>query len=223
VTDRQPILWLDLETTDLDPTHGRIVEIAAAITDAETLTYVGDAYHQLVDPGRDILTALAEPHGRVDPAIVAMHHQSGLTTDLINQFGATAPGTPVAGGGGGLLAYFDGLAAVETSLCRWLERNLEGAAHQGGGLAWWPADRLPWLGGSGPHFDRRWIDEHMPALGGRLHYRNFDVSTLRRAFDRWAGADLAGGAPPHRAGSDVVWAIEQARAARRLLTDGAAG
>ena len=34
--------------------------------------------------------------------------------------------------------------------------------------------------------DRRFLDAHLPALDGFLHYRNIDVSTLKELCRRWA-------------------------------------
>ena len=49
----------------------------------------------------------------------------------------------------------------------------------------WVRDRrvadLP-MGGSSPHFDRRWVREHTPELGGLYHHRLIDVTTLRILF-----------------------------------------
>lgn len=43
----------------------------------------------------------------------------------------------------------------------------------------------PPLCGCSPHFDRRFLKEYMPGLESRFHYRNIDVSTLRRVTRDW--------------------------------------
>lgn len=49
----------------------------------------------------------------------------------------------------------------------------------------WVKDRhgtdLP-MGGSSPHFDRRWLKEHTPILAGLYHHRMIDATTLRILF-----------------------------------------
>ena len=50
----------------------------------------------------------------------------------------------------------------------------------------WVRDRnatdLP-MGGSSPHFDRRWLREHTPGLAGLYHHRLVDTTTLRILFE----------------------------------------
>jgi len=44
------------------------------------------------------------------------------------------------------------------------------------------------MAGFSPHFDRRFLRLHMPALESFLHYRNIDVSTLRELTFAWTGS-----------------------------------
>lgn len=39
------------------------------------------------------------------------------------------------------------------------------------------------MAGSSPHFDRRWLREHMPELHDLYHHRMVDTTTLRILFD----------------------------------------
>lgn len=70
------------------------------------------------------------------------------------------------------------------------------------------------LAGSSPHFDRSFIAQHMPELNEALHYRNFDTSTIERAFEFWR-PDLRqpreGRNVAHRAMADIRWSLECAR------------
>jgi len=54
------------------------------------------------------------------------------------------------------------------------------------------ATDLP-MGGSSPHFDRRWLKEHTPELAGLYHHRLIDTTTLRIlfGFEKPAGAHRA--------------------------------
>lgn len=76
------------------------------------------------------------------------------------------------------------------------------------------------LGGSSPHFDRRWIGYHMPELHDALGYRHIDVSSLLTLLDSW-GESLPGldreTPTPHRAMPDIKRSIDTARAFRRLI------
>ena len=67
----QPLVWIDLEMTGLDPDTNRIVEIAVIITDG--------ALDHLVE-GPDLVLATDEPAlDAMDDVVVQMHRASGLT------------------------------------------------------------------------------------------------------------------------------------------------
>lgn len=66
-----------------------------------------------------------------------------------------------------------------------------------------------YMAGSGVGFDRRWLRHCMPALYGVWHYRDYDMTTLRRFFG------MKKGTRPHRALEDLRADI---RDARLLLT-----
>lgn len=59
------------------------------------------------------------------------------------------------------------LADLEARACSWVQDR--------------GATDLP-MGGSSPHFDRRWVKEHTPDLAGLYHHRLIDVTTLRILF-----------------------------------------
>lgn len=70
------------------------------------------------------------------------------------------------------------------------------------------------LCGSNVSFDRAFIDEHMPTLGGMFHYRNIDVSSFKEACTRWApnvAEKRKSGAPAHRAQADILESIGEMR------------
>lgn len=66
----QPLVWIDLEMTGLDPDREVIVEIAAIVTDGDLATVI---------EGPDIVVAAPEPAlaGMV-PKVAGMHAKSGL-------------------------------------------------------------------------------------------------------------------------------------------------
>lgn len=84
-----------------------------------------------------------------------------------------------------------------------------------------PAPGREPIAGSSPHFDRRWLDVHLPTAARYFSHRTFDASTLKRfALDHgcapWDQHDGSGGAA-HRALADVRYSIETARTVARLL------
>ena len=69
-----PLVWVDLEMTGLDPDHDRIVEIAVIVTDG-TLEHLVE--------GPDLVLATSEESlGGMDAVVVQMHGNSGLTAAI---------------------------------------------------------------------------------------------------------------------------------------------
>jgi oligoribonuclease len=78
------------------------------------------------------------------------------------------------------------------------------------------------LAGSSVHFDRYHLQRSWPALASLFHYRNFDVSTLTKAFKMWSPikdsySDLLNSTAKHRALSDIRHSIELATHYKELL------
>ena len=86
-----------------------------------------------------------------------------------------------------------------------------------------PAPGREPIAGSSPHFDRRWLEVHLPAVAGYFSHRTFDASTLKRfALDHagvtWALDSHEGsGGAAHRALADVRYSISTAREVARVL------
>jgi len=70
------LLWVDLETTGLDPREDWILEIAAKITDTDLNTIDGRVW-QVSVPDKDQLTS------KMSRAVFDMHSRSGLLSDLL--------------------------------------------------------------------------------------------------------------------------------------------
>lgn len=128
---------------------------------------------------------------RLHPAVVEMHTANGLLDEA----------------GDNAAVRHD---AAERLWAGWLEAAAEAAS----------AERLT-LAGATPSFDMAWIEEHLPAARRHLHYRLFDVSTLRQAALWWAG-DTLGAQPgdeiPHRAMDDIRGTLDHARNAKRRIS-----
>jgi oligoribonuclease len=123
-------VWIDLETSALDPAEGYILEIAAVATDAEP-PYTEVAHQRwVVRPGVPWPEFMA--HLQANPHVFEMHTRSGLVDDLgsgvrlaeaeaglvrfCRYFGNPAPGRePIAGSS----PHFD---------LGWLQRHCPAAA-----------------------------------------------------------------------------------------------
>jgi oligoribonuclease len=70
----QPLVWVDLEMTGLDPERHVIVEIAAVVTDGE-LEIVEEGPDIVVSQPDDVLAAM-------DPFVAKMHAKSGLDSAI---------------------------------------------------------------------------------------------------------------------------------------------
>lgn len=177
-------IWLDLETTGLDPFVGCILEIAIVVTDerfneiarfqrvlnpAHTLGYYGilaeDAWHDLLHLCDDYVRKMHTANGLFDalPRGIAQTDAEYQARDFLVRHGAL--GAP---------------------LC-----------------------------GNSVHFDRKWLEVHMPDLHDDLHYRTFDASSLRVGLvgigGQWIESPKRGA--EHRALADVLSSIELARLA----------
>ena len=79
------------------------------------------------------------------------------------------------------------------------------------------------LGGSTVHFDRAVLKRHLPEVEKALHYRNFDVTSLKQAVTRWwpdVPQRRLFGEPikdAHRAIPDIEESIRHAQVIRDML------
>ena len=76
------------------------------------------------------------------------------------------------------------------------------------------------LAGNSVSQDRKFIDKYMPSLGGWLHYRTVDVSTIKELAKRWypqvyEAAPKKGGS--HRALGDIEESIKELQYYRENL------
>lgn len=68
------LLWLDLETTGLDPTRGKILEVAAAVADLSEPFVLGEVYSSVMPLGQWEYTLM-------DDTARKMHDSNGLLRD----------------------------------------------------------------------------------------------------------------------------------------------
>lgn len=196
------LVWLDLETTGLEPSKEHVIEAACIITD-DALTEVARFERVIYSPKADLIlravdgmtaeqfralpsrrqTGEARPspnqedivaHTGVDPFVVAMHLENGLWEKCRRG---------------------ENIATVDADLREFiLKHGVETVTKT------YPADgdkpettktfvNKPQLAGSTISFDREFLRAHFPRTTdektGALHYRNIDVSTLNELARRF--------------------------------------
>ena len=146
------LVWIDLETTGLEPKHCCILEMAMVLTDSD-LNVLEEFSRVIKQPKRSAVGF----RSAMPAEVLAMHASSGLLDDV-------AAATYAVG-------------AVESEMRVLMELTF-GPAHAN-------IRKRPLIGGSSVHFDRAFIEVHMPQLNKHFHYRHFDVTSISEAARRW--------------------------------------
>ena len=170
-------IWLDIETTGLDPRlpGARILECAvmlAADDRAGDLSVVDELTVQIRATDEDLKAAWAAMDLKDSTYVHNMHTKNGLLAECaVSEFT---------------------VEEVDQYLYAWVQE--------------FTGQRKPYgliLAGFSVHFDRDWIRVHMPQFSSCLSHRVFDVSTLKAA----ARIAIDGYDPPkgnaHRALEDI--------------------
>ncbi len=174
------LIWLDLETTGLDPREDQILEVYAAEADLSDPFMIT---RELVNRTAYFGSAAAAKLERDRAFVHEMHTKNGLLNDC--------------------LVTWRSVKDIERELLE-LVPIVE------------DRDELPTLAGSTVHFDLNFLRVHMPTLAARLHYRVFDVSSIK-LLARALGAPKWPKAEAHRAREDVFESIDHGRAATDFL------
>jgi len=188
------LVFLDLETTGLDPERCHILEIGVVIVDPVTLK-------PLRSPGRQefplLQRCVVEPPWRyygvaarkaLGDYVFEMHTKSGLLAEL----------------------SCCSLADAERTVCDVLHEA---------GIPYGSAT----LAGFCPQFDMAFLKRHMPTLAGWFDYRHVDVSTLRGLVRRWASPEIddflreKNGETKHRTIEDCYEAISELQFYRQFI------
>ena len=189
---RHNFLWLDLETTGLDPHKCHILEWAAVLAEDDRegdmspveqfSGVIGfDADRVILNDNADVVDVPG-----VDPFVVKMHIENGLWEECVFSEDNT-------------------LEEADEFLAGLCER-LGGKTNPGSIV----------LAGSTVHFDLGFVRVHMPRFAAYLSHRCFDVSTLKMAERDWAGEKFKK-AEAHRALPDVLESLEHAAEIRAKI------
>jgi oligoribonuclease len=163
------IVWLDFETTGLDPRTGSLLEMAMIATD-DNLEQIGEPFESIIKPlhlrGYEVM----------DDFVKQMHAKSGLMDRLYD----ADPSSTMRGG-------LPRLGDVERAAIKWIEQLVA----QNATVTVKQELRGTPLGGNTVHFDKRWAIEHMSDFEALFSHRIVDVSTITECAKRWAPAIYA--------------------------------
>lgn len=172
------LLWLDFETTNLEPSEGYPLEVCAQLTSLHNVHFLLDEYHDVFPFKRATI---------FDDVVITMHARSGLIAECAEASGENS----------GMVHAADVKIANMIHNCRNL--GAEGKGPFKGGRVY--------IAGTSAHFDLRWLKTHMPQTASLLHYRVFDVSAFELMLEaqgmprRPKSTHVA-----HRSREDLKWA-----------------
>ena len=186
------LVFLDLETTGLDASEDKILEVAVIVTD-DQLKEVA-RFEAVTDEARHIRFVDEVGKKWPDPYVRKMHHENGL-------WGAS-------------IASTQSLYAVKIALAAFIRehavRTEERPDHPNFGKP-----ILPQLAGNTVSFDRGFIERHMPEVAKLIHYRHLDVTSVnelaRRAWAPIYSARPNNQEAAHRAMADIEESLRVAR------------
>lgn len=184
-------LFLDTETTGLDPDLDRVLEIAWAITDDKFTVETFD--HHLVEQEN---WGHTNYRLRNNPVVRKMHTESGLWADLMSSLDQTK--------------FMDAevYVALMADVTEVTDRGED--VHLAGFSVHFDKSFLVTNGFAG------WFEGESP----RIHHRMLDLSAVKMMLEA-SGVpyEKARNDNPHRASYDVTESIEQAKIFRNLLQD----
>lgn len=198
-TDAPAMLWVDLETPGL--AEGAL---GSAILEAHFITT--DAYGNVLGEG-GIVPSYPENFlqyvvANMDSYCTEMHVKSGLLEELQAKASCALKSE-----------YRDGvneaywMLQLVTAASMELEKYVLDVIFPSLGLA---SDHKLEMSGASVHFDRRWLARFTPRVEASFHYRDFDISSIRKAV-ALLRPDLTEMEPDkrlkHRARADILDAI----------------
>lgn len=178
------LVWLDLETTGLDPAKGHILEIGVVVTDME-LREVDRKAWVLPYVRESILTSM-------DDYVLNMHMANSLLKEVWIE-----------------PTLHENTGDLQTRAARErknIVRNIASWIRNTAGPDSSKSER--YMAGSSIHFDRSWLAYHYPAILEEVSHRMVDVSTFKVAFPGLLNQPIARD-PAHRALADLDYSIDQ--------------
>lgn len=210
VTPTKPedlLVFLDLETTGLDPKGDRILEIAILVTRSDLSTPTPPREGLPNSFGAHIVSDKHPEDLIPDEYVRKMHEESGLLAlvcvpDVEKALAERAVAEPGTVHG-----------RPWDRATPWIERRALAFMRAWG----FSHSTKATLCGFGPHFDLAFLKAHMPALARLFHYRLIDVTALVETAARWTAPDIRErmtehgekrGLTKHRAMSDCLMAAD---------------
>jgi len=183
------LLWIDTETTGLDPHMHRLLEVAAFVTDLR------DPFNKEGAVVTGVLPVIQAEVDGWDPFITDMHAKNGLTEACLASAGWSVPSQSSHS----LVAK---MRELEESLLEIipLKKDVD-------------KEDVTVLAGSTVHFDLGFLRVYMPELASNLSHRVYDVSAIK-LFCRSLGMEKIPSDPDvvgHRALADALSSLDHAR------------
>ncbi len=185
-TQQDMFIFMDLETTGLDFTLDRIVEVGWVIA-SHDFSEISSIQATAVKPVGAAMNRIYD-----QSVVYEMHKATGLL-DILEHAHDEGSEIPL-------------LASVEEEIVTQLEIIEQQAAEEDFELIWH-------LTGASVHFDLRFIERFMPRLHAKLHHRIVDVSSIKLLLSSMGHrieaeigvANIDSEVPPkHRAARDVA-------------------
>lgn len=166
------IVWVDIETTGLDPQKDHILEVAVVVTDDNAFEKASTS--ALVKP---VGCSIADLIPALHPRVVEMHTKNGLFTDLMQE---VPPGGPLCMRKPVFRRY-----EAEQYLLDFVRMHVQPQYTPDGSTVINPnpLGETP-LAGNTVGFDRSFLREHMPRLEAVFHYRSIDVTAFNETARR---------------------------------------
>lgn len=205
MSDVKPeMLWVDLETPGLNPAEPWSAILEASVVATDRYGNMLGSVSVIPSYPSNFLDYMIES---MDAYCGDMHTKSGLLVDLRKKQADAVWDLEM--GTNKALAIEDWMASIRMYPMLEAFRLLVGGMRRVCKVN--PRDHQLPMAGATVHFDREWLRYFWPEIEAGFHYRNFDISTIRKSVELLR-PDLAAREPEkrygHRAFADIEDAIE---------------